>query len=311
MIIREVDRMVLQTDTEYIEFNIRTPQPDDSYVIRAISGLQPVVTNVSMTPLTTHGSYFGGVRRESRDISMLIRITPVYERDETPLSLRARLYNLMNTTADRHVRISLFLTDQTQMVTTGYVTSFETGLFSNVTEIQISFQCPSSVFVNTYQISLNYLADVSPSWPRTYRLTEPFDNSDGADSGVLLSYESKADIKSFICGYVSEDVVSNPTVYKTDIRSSYMELDTLPDDMTLRSIEIDTRVGQRSIFGRDSSNTVHNLLPYLSASSEWLALRSSRIRFFAGSTYASPPQGQDEAQFKSGFVKFQKSYWGV
>lgn len=309
--IREVDRLVLQTDSEYIEFNIRTPQPEDSYIVRAISGLQPVVTNVSMTPLTTHGSYFGGIRRESRDIAILIRLNPVYEREETPLSLRARLYNLMNTTGTGHVRVSLFLTDQTQMVTNGYISSFETSLFSNNTEIQISMKCPSAVFENTYQIALNFAADVSPSWPRTYRLSEPFDNSDGADSGVLLTYVSNQDMKEFVCGYVAEDIVSNPQAYLYEPRSSFMHLDTIPNDMTIRTVEIDTRIGSRSIIGIDSSNVRHNLLPYLSRKSEWLAMRSSRLRFFAGSKVEGAGLGTDESQFSSGFVKFQKTYWGV
>ena len=230
------------------------------YTLTSVTGLNPPNANINTA---TNANFDGSVYKSSRVNSRNIVITLAIEGDvETNRILLYRFIKVKK-------QVTIYVQNNSRNVQiTGYVESFEIGLFDNKQMAQISILCPKPYFSDITSNSVNFLSykslfefpfSIAQEGIEFSRLvvgeeTSVFNLGD-ATTGMTLSFKALG-------------TVVNPTLYNVETRESLKVNITLNEGDALN---INTNQGQKSVT-YVSQGLSTNVINNLDASSSWLQL---------------------------------------
>lgn len=151
--------------------------PSNGYQVREITGLDPVKAEISKTPFANlDGAKFQNARRETRNIVMTIGIDPENWIDKSISSLRNDLYYLLSPKSE--VTLEFYQVGGPDVKILGYVETFESVLFSQNPQVQISILCMGPDFLSLSPFEMEIEMKTSSTTgnrytPFIYEGTEP------------------------------------------------------------------------------------------------------------------------------------------
>jgi hypothetical protein len=127
-------------DTVTFRFGVmNTTEP---YLVKVISGLEPVTQTVSLADKAEEGSGFQGKRPDNRQIIIQLGFQPDYSLGQSVESLRRALYPMIVPKLDYSCSVVLLNEDETEKWQTwGQVSKMPTNPFSKDPEMQIVIDC--------------------------------------------------------------------------------------------------------------------------------------------------------------------------
>lgn len=247
--------------------NAEILQPSNNYTIASIEGLSPPLATISGVPLPiSDGQVFSNARIDTRTIVLTIYINNPVETN------RIKLYSIFPT--KRLVRLN-YANGTRNVMTEGYVETFETNLFAMRQVAQVTIKCLHPYFEDT--------TEKMETLDHTTKYTEfPFSIEDppGAEMSTKKEYaglriENDGDIAS---GCTIE-IHSHTSVPENSVVAIYNETSNermqLVTDLSYGTrIIINTRPGQRIIRRTDLGYPgFQNWINHLDTSvSTWLTI---------------------------------------
>jgi hypothetical protein len=234
-------------DTVTLRFGVlNTTEP---YLVKVITGLEPVAQPVSLASKAEEGSGFQGKRPDDRQIVVQLGFQPDYSQGQSVESLRRALYPMLVPKLDYSCAVTLLNEDETeQWRTWGHVSKTPTNPFSKDPELQIVIDC-----LGPYWLGDDY---VHPS---------PSD----------LSGKSSFTINNIGDAPTGWELVVNVTAAKTNFeifRGDNKEWVLITYNFAIGDqITINTTMGQRNLTLLRSGATT-NLLQFLSPNSTYFQM---------------------------------------
>lgn len=256
---------------------VRTPQGSflelplmgvlSGYVITDIEGLDPVpATLVSSSFATMDGEQYHSARREKRNIVLKISFEPDFVTSSVQ-DLRRGLYDYFMPKS--LVSLRFVMDDGLEADIQGRVESFETPLFSQKPEVQISLLCFDPDF---YDASSVVLVGASTNGPS--EMTINYGGS--VEAGVVLQFNVNQTINAL-------------TVYHRDpsgtLRSMDLQVPMINGDIVKISTETGNKYARKTTGGSESS-----ALYAISPQAYWLKLQPGQntIRVYAATGTTIP-----------------------
>lgn len=134
------------TPTKFAELNLVSVSKSDHYIIKNVVGLDAdnIIHKYAKTGYQGQDRY--DVTLNTRVLTFSIFLNPKYDIGETTDLLRNNLYKMIS--ANKNTAINLRFMQGTNHVYDlfGYITKFESSLFSSSSEVQITFECEDPMF---------------------------------------------------------------------------------------------------------------------------------------------------------------------
>jgi hypothetical protein len=126
----------------------------DSYIIKNISGLDSDDISPAFFADNSSGLNYYNVSMPERTVTMLIGLNPQYSSNETANSLRNNLYKMVSFTRNSLIELR-FMENATHISSLfGFVTKFESSLFTTNSDVQITFRCDQPLFLAPQAVTL-------------------------------------------------------------------------------------------------------------------------------------------------------------
>lgn len=261
-----------------IDFPIIGVLPTDDFILKNVDGLGPPESTVSISR-TLQG--FGTYRRRQtlgRQIVMTVGLNAAWNMDQTPGSLRKRLYGLLTSDKGDEIRIDIMNGATVVAFTTGVVKRIEPLMFTKDPQVQITIDCVPvylhhPLYIEVDRYSLNK--------------TQPQIMNEGdAPTGIHFEFIVTDPFNSITIHHAG-------TIDNQNIRFNYP---FQVDDMII----VDTRPEDRQVSVVRSGH-VKTLIGAMSDSSDWFQLYGGLNTFFV-----NRPDS-----FDWGNVWYVPKYWGV
>lgn len=127
--------------------------PSHSYILKSAVGLDPdeilnlFYGNVSVSKSRyTPAERFYDMKPAPKTVSFRIKLDPNYNEGETPSSLRDALYKMIAYHRGGKIRMWFYDGETAEVELVGFVTRFESNLFTNDPEVQITLKCIDPFF---------------------------------------------------------------------------------------------------------------------------------------------------------------------
>lgn len=120
--------------------SFRDPRRGNPYNIKGIDGLSPdiIVPKYYGTSIDGDASRFYNLTIEKRTLVMLVELNPVFE-NQSYSNLRDELYKMISTSRTGLIEVQFKDGDVVVAVISGRVTKFESSLFTQTPEVQLTF----------------------------------------------------------------------------------------------------------------------------------------------------------------------------
>lgn len=248
-------------------------QPNPSYIIALIDGLNPPKANINGTSITnSDGQVLNQSRIDTRNIVITMYINEPVETNRINLYKFFRNKNLIKIYYENGTR---------KIMTEGYVETFEFDLFAARQAAQISIKC-----LDPY---LKSAEEIYSEMSNTESLFEfPFDLSEMGQ--VMSEYSSQIETHIVSDGEVTtgciieiraNGAVTSPITIYESVENKIMKINADMQNGDL--ITINTNKGNKRI-SRTRGTVITNLINYLDDSSEWFNIRPGEnvLTFSAG-----------------------------
>ncbi|MET0786275.1 MAG: hypothetical protein ABWY25_06175 [Paenisporosarcina sp.] len=188
-------------NVEAITFNLRNPDPEDQYMIRAMAGLdsEEIIPRFYGYGLTSKTKYYD-FGMKARDVVIRAVLNPRFILNETYSDIRDRLYKTISAT--RNGKITLNFSSGTTIVAKieGFITKFEVPYFSQLPEVQLTVRCDDPMFR-----AINAVVFLPANLPTVNPIILP-DSLSTAPHGFSMQVTFKTNTPSFTI----QDVPTNP-----------------------------------------------------------------------------------------------------
>jgi hypothetical protein len=186
---------------EAITFNLRNPNPDDQYMIRAMAGLdsEELVPRFYGFGLQTKCKFYD-FGMKPRDVVIRAVLNPRFILNESYSEIRDRLYRTIS--AARSGKVALHFQSGTTIVAKieGFITKFEVPYFSETAEVQLTVRCDDPMFR-----AINSVKFLTADLRTTNPIIIP-DSLSTSPHGFKMQVTFKANAASFTI----QDVATNP-----------------------------------------------------------------------------------------------------
>jgi len=157
----------------------------EPYLVKNITGLEPVTQTVSMSEKAEEGSAYQGRRPDDRQIIVTLGFQPDYALGQTIEGLRRALYPMMVPKLAYSVAVTLLNEDETeQWRTWGYVPKMPTNPFTKEPEMQITIDCSGP-----YWLGADYVhpSPASLSGKSSFEILNTGDAPTGWEAAVVFT----------------------------------------------------------------------------------------------------------------------------
>jgi len=149
----------------------------EPYLVKGITGLEPVTHTVSLADRAEEGAGFQGRRPDNRQIVVQLGFQPDYSLGQTVESLRRFLYPMLVPKLDYSVQVTLLNEEETETWRTwGQVSKTPTNPFTKEPEMQITIDC-----LGPYWLGKDYVHPTPNSL--SGKLSFDIDNAGDAPTG--------------------------------------------------------------------------------------------------------------------------------
>ena len=233
---------------------------NSNYVITGISGLTPPSSTINLSSnYGTDGSRFNSSKVEKRNI--VINVKP-----QKPVEAnRINLYRYFKT--KQYCKI-YYSNDARSVYIEGYVEAIEGDLFEKTQVIQISIICPQPYFKGLAEIAID-ISNVIAAFEF------PFETDNvGVEVSVYDYYKvanvyNSGDVESgMIIHFTASGSVTNPIKIINTNNGEFLSIDHIM--LEGEEITINTYDNEKSIYYKNSSGEISNLLSYLADGSKFL-----------------------------------------
>lgn len=230
----------------------RSAKPSDSYITKAVDGLTPPSSSVSISD-----AKFLGRDTEDREITILAKLNPNYKLGETFESLRRNLYGLLTPADTEAVTVQFLNGDTVTAQVSGYVSKVEPTLFEKEPAAQIVIPCNGAYLAAPAQTS------IVPTGKGVFSIQNPGD----APTGVQFEL-------TFTNNLGNGWSITGPRGWKMTFDYEFLAGDIL----RVSTVEL----GREVIRVRNGAEK--NLAYAIRPSSKWVMLRGGKNDFTASST---------------------------
>lgn len=154
------------TPYKHLELALVDPKPTDSYIIKAVSGLDLTDITPRFYSMAENSDvkYYNMVPAGPRLVSFLISLNPQYHFGESPSSLRAVLHKMIAFSRRGEIEIRFVENGVAKASLFGLVTKFESSLFTSQNEVQLTISCEYPFLQATENTSFVPTVVASPQW---------------------------------------------------------------------------------------------------------------------------------------------------
>lgn len=189
-------------NSEIASVNLDSVSNRDQYIIKSILGLDAdeIIPKFYAFGLKSKAKFFDHALR-SREIVMKLGLQPRYELNETYSELRDNLYRMILASRTGKIDVVLNAGGGTAAIISGVITKFESDLFSESPEVQITITCDDPMLRSMNSIHLK-TSDIPTSGPIVIG-----DNLSTAPHGFSMQVTFDAAMDSLV---ISDSVYSGP-----------------------------------------------------------------------------------------------------
>jgi hypothetical protein len=279
------------TTTQIATFSLKNPDLTQPYILQAAAGLDAGEFTPKFFGSSSDGSslryYDQGVKE--REIVLKIRLNP-QGAGVSNSSLRDALLKVISSSYLSKVQLRFMLSTTEKARLSGYVTKFESSLFSNVPEVLLTITCPDPYLIDPTLSTITGLNNVNPVFA---------DTDSTAPHGFTMNItipQTLALVKFY------KGTAATPYWYFTVIYSFLLN-----DVLTMVSIE-----NKKDLYVT-RSGTKTSLLDKIASGSTWPILFPGSTTFtvdmqtVSGSVYTSLAS----PTWTFGTISHNKTYWGL